>query len=63
LSFCSRNLGPIYCDLIHQKVIGDQLFVGSYQHISDRGRYDKVEQLGSPARPAPESKIFHKKWM
>jgi hypothetical protein len=37
--------------------------VGSYQHVSDRGRYDKVEKLENLAGPAGEGKIFHKKWM
>jgi hypothetical protein len=54
LSFSSRDLGPIYCDINHQKVMDDQLFVGSYQHVSDKGRYDKVEnwktQLLLPVR-------------
>jgi hypothetical protein len=48
---------------MHQKVIDDQLFVGSYQHISDRGRYYEVEKFENPARPASEGKIFYKKWM
>jgi hypothetical protein len=37
----------------------DQLFVDSYQHIPDRGRYDKVEKFENPA--AREGKVFHKK--
>jgi hypothetical protein len=36
----------------------DQLSVASYQHISDRGRYDKLEELENPASPAPDCKIF-----
>jgi hypothetical protein len=56
----------MYCDLIHQKVIDDQLFVGSYQHVPDGGRYDRLEKLEklekeNPA--APDCKIFHKKWI
>jgi hypothetical protein len=51
----------MYCDIIHQKVIDDQLFVGCYQDVSDRGRYDKVEKLENPAGPAREVKTFHKK--
>jgi hypothetical protein len=38
--------------------------VGSYQYVSDKGRYDKVEKLEkleNPAAPAREGKIFHKK--
>jgi hypothetical protein len=31
-------------DIIHQKVVDDQLFAGSYQPLSDKGRYDKVEK-------------------
>jgi hypothetical protein len=49
---------------MHQKVIDDQLFMGSYQHVSDKGRYDKVEKLEkleNPAAPAREGKISHKK--
>jgi hypothetical protein len=61
LSFSSQDLSPIYCNLIHQKVIDNQLFVGFYQYISDIGRYDKVEQLENPAAPARDCKIFHKK--
>jgi hypothetical protein len=63
LSFSSGDLSPIYWDIIHQKVIDDQLLVGSYQHISDRGRYDKAEKFENLAVPAREGKIFHKKWM
>jgi hypothetical protein len=61
LSFSSRDLGPIYCDIIQQKVIDDQRFVSFYQHVSDRGRYDKVEKLENPVAPAREGKSFHKK--
>jgi hypothetical protein len=35
--------------------------VGSYQHVFDKGRYDKVEKLENPAAPAREGKVFHKK--
>jgi hypothetical protein len=47
-------------DIIHQKVIDDQLFVSSYQPISDKGRYDKVEKVANPAGPARDGTIFHK---
>jgi hypothetical protein len=54
LSFSSRDLGPMYCNISHQKLIDDQLFVASYQYVSDKGRYDKVEnwktQLLLPVR-------------
>jgi hypothetical protein len=51
----------MYCDPIHQKVIDDERFVGSYQHVLDRGRYDRLEKLKNPAAPAPDCKIVHKK--
>jgi hypothetical protein len=46
--------------MIHQKIIDDQLFVGSYRHLSDRGRYNKVEKLENPAAPASNCQIYHK---
>jgi hypothetical protein len=51
----------MHSDIIHQKVIDDQLFVGSYQSVSDTGRYDKVENLENPAGPVREGKTFRKK--
>jgi hypothetical protein len=56
----------MYCDLIHQKVIDDEHFVGSYQHVFDRGRYDrlekleKLEKLENPAAPPLSVKSFIK---
>jgi hypothetical protein len=52
----------MYCDLIHQKVIDDERFVSSYQHVLDRGRYDRLEKLEKLKNPAaPDCKIVHKK--
>jgi hypothetical protein len=50
----------MYCDLIHQKVIDDERFVGSYQHVLDRGRYGRLEKLENPAAPASDCKSFIK---
>jgi hypothetical protein len=64
LSFSSRDLSPMFCDLIHQKVIDDELFAGSYQHVLDRGRYDRLEKLEKSEKKsalAPECKTLHKK--
>jgi hypothetical protein len=63
LSFSSRDLSPMYCDLIHQKVIDDEPYVGSYRHVLDKGRYDRLQKLEkseNPAAPALTVKSFIK---
>jgi hypothetical protein len=45
LSFSSRDLSPMYRDLIRQKVIDDQLSIDSYQHVLDRGWYERLKKL------------------
>jgi hypothetical protein len=52
----------MYCNLIHQKVIDNERFVGSYQHVLDRGRYDRLEELEKLENPAaPDCKSLSQK--